>query len=770
MISIIIFSQLIFASPCPKYNTAIDAGTTISKSCSSLEDVVNVSGEIKSEKECKPYKESNCFGFYEKSFSGYINGEAKNDQKKNAEAIIKSKANNAISSILITLLSEGTKYDDKLNSLSACSLGELNKVPEGCKNKLEAFGLSPQKLSQTYGQNLSDKNDNNISCGLGINHYQSLMTMANDKELHKRFSDFFKTDNGIELKKLINESKTEDVNQIVKIYFSKLAPAQKLKNKSLISLINNNPKAESLFSHREDIDGFIAEGFSNKKFEEHYLAAINNKCAKSFKAIKETVCGIKTEQDYTISDPALLKSDLEQDKIITTHMFCRTEQKVNIDNLSSLSQKDAPSFSIFMDQKRTEIKNQMEDLCKIKIGCNDNSFNCWRSGCSKNDLNPNQKNYCDLLGAKNGDDFQISSPEVIALLKDPNPESSNKNQSELLKYFLDPKPQISTYIAEAKKNEGENKKIAANNTDERGMMGATPKSSTNQNIAGGYSDTSNQQRMNPTSSQTQSMTGAPPSSTTVHNNQKKQEVARDNAPSNSITDETKELDGIQNAHNEVSNRLANTPTLPKNEKNSQKVEPKVNDAAQVPTTTASTSVEKKEEIKKTPRDERSTASQTTGLKNKISGMNSPFSGDSTKDIASTIRRDLKKAEINDKKIAATIKVKHLYLDEHHIQDIQKEIIGTFGSELKNGRVFELTLEDVNHTYKKVSLTFIPRPVHQNGHWEYEYDVTSLENTPETLALLTHFNKSKLLIPFEVVEKKPVLNEKRARAEELNKNL
>lgn len=775
----LIFSQLLFASPCPKLSLDQDKDGVTTKNCTSLEDVVSANEGITSNKDCKAYKDSNCFGFFEKSFNGFINGEARSDQKKNVNEIIKSKANGAISNILLTILSEGTKYDSKLSSLAACSLSELNNVPEGCKSKLEAMDLSPQKLSLNYTKGLTDQNDNNISCGLGINHYQSLMTMANEKELHKRFSDFFKSENGTELKKLIDESKNEDVNLIVKNYFTQLAPAQKLKYKSLITLVNNNPKSESLFSHKEDIDGFIAEGFTNKKFEDHYLAAMNDKCSKSFKAIKETVCGIKTEQDYTLSDPSLLQTKLNSEseskdnKLLITHMYCRTEQKINLDKLSAMTNKDAPSFSVFMDQKRIEIKNQMSDLCKIKVGCNDNSFNCWKSGCSKDDLSPTQKNYCELLGSKSGKDFQISSSEVIALLKDPTPESKDKNQSELLKYFLDPKPQINKYIAEAQKNEGENKKIAEHNSDDRGKIGQNLKnpSSQNQEIADHYPVKNNEQILNPNSTYNQNLNNSSSATNTGSHNLKKHESITNTNHSNTMTDETSELEGLRNARSELSNRIANTPTLPRTEKSSQKITSKKNEDSQQPVPTTTTASTNKEETKKSTKDEKPISnSQISGFKNKLNATNSPFSGDSTKDIASTIRRDLKKAEVNDKKISATIKLKHLYLDENHIQDIQKEIISTFGPELKNGCIFELTLEDINHTDKKVSLTFIPRPLNKNGHWEYEYDVTSLDDDSATLALLSHFNKSKLMIPFEVVEKKLSPNEKRARAEELHKNL
>jgi hypothetical protein len=297
-------------------------------------------------------------------------------------------------------------------------------------------------------------------------------------------------------------------------------------------------------------------------------------------------------------------------------------------------------------------------------------------------------------------------------------------------------------------------------------------SSQGEEIADHYPVKNNEKTLNPNTSYGQNLNNSHSPNTSVKNNLKKHDSTPDSDHSNSITDESNELEGLRNARSELSNRIANTPSLPKTDKSYQKISSKNTEETQQtapsPVTASNTN---KEEAKKSLKDDKQISNnQISGFKNKLNTTNSPFSGDSTKDIASSIRRDLKKAEINDKKISATIKVKHLYLDENHIQDIQKEIIGTFGSELKNGRIFELTLEDINHTDKKVSLTFIPRPINKNGHWEYEYEVTSLDNDSATQSLLSHFNKSKLMIPFEVVEKKPSQNEKRARAEELHKNL
>jgi hypothetical protein len=139
------------------------------------------------------------------------------------------------------------------------------------------------------------------------------------------------------------------------------------------------------------------------------------------------------------------------------------------------------------------------------------------------------------------------------------------------------KTTIATYcIAEAQKNEGENKKIAEHNSDDRGKIGKNLKSQSSQGeeIADHYPVKNNEKTLNPNTSYSQNLNNSHSPTSTVKNDLKKHDSIPDNDHSNSITDESNELEGLRNARSELSNRIANTPSLPKTDKSYQKISSK----------------------------------------------------------------------------------------------------------------------------------------------------------------------------------------------------
>ncbi|MFZ4714439.1 MAG: hypothetical protein ACOYL6_12025 [Bacteriovoracaceae bacterium] len=711
------------------------------KNCSSLKNILEAAIHVKKKEDCADNYGEKCKKVVQDSFKQTL--PTPTEHLKEMNKVSRDLVMTSVQSLFEMVNEVGDRLDTNIKDLKSCSISQINSFEPKCLANLKNLDLDSSTIAENYKTFLKERDEKSCMHYTDFKYYQVL---NNEKDVAKKIQDLISTDEGKsfygQLVKLPEDKFAEGFDSLIAAGSGKM---KLLKNK-----INENSKLRSIFTNKQNSLAYLKDFSMTKDMQSKWVSEIEAKCSRIFKEIEKFACQLPKNDDYAFSDLDTIKNFADDKQhnilsldIINQHLLCTATNIVSVDNLRLAIGSKVLSLDKIAEAAKEKFGDFKEQVCSLKSSsCKESSFNCWLAGCSKKDLNERQQNFCSSIGEFKDGVFVVQNNELISILKkDPMKEKeSNASSSEFMKFFLDPKPTISNYVAKAEANQKDNKEIIEHNSDNR-----TGNKISNSNQA---QSSSNVVSNAPTQNILPQNFSTPVDNTKVVPNK----IVKDNAivsKEKTVIEESKEeirpddQEDLLGAKKEFSDRIKNAPKAIKPPKNAQYKDPKVfnNDYSNVNSNININNDKQNPNDDTKKKDLTKSAGALDGSvpTSKTSSGNGLLNG-SAKEISAKITSELKNKGVVDPK-SSTIKATLQFdnLDIKNVDAIKDALLNSYSDSLSKGMKIELTLKQ-EYPAKEVLITFSSE--FENGH--YVYTASSVDQSKEALSLVSKFNLSSSL--------------------------